>query len=145
MAYREDLYKKVILDHNKNPRNYREIADATHQCDGANPLCGDEVTVALTVGDGVVTDIAFTGHGCAISKASGSMMTEAVMGKTVEEAHALFHRFHALVTGEEEGGDLGKLAVFTGVRSYPSRIKCATIAWHAMQCALAKEERVSTE
>lgn len=142
-----DLYQEVILDHNKRPRNFRELEPVTHQARGHNPLCGDRITVYLDVEDGVIRDIAFQGQGCAISTASASLMTTALKGKTVAEAEALFGRFHELVTHEGEPPDeLGKLAVLSGVRDYPSRVKCATLAWHAMQAALHNQtEPVVTE
>jgi nitrogen fixation NifU-like protein len=146
------LYQEVILDHYKSPRNFREIEGAQRRIDGYNPLCGDKVTVFLDVEDGRVADISFKGVGCAISTASASLMTEAVMGKTVEEAEFLLERFHDLLTGSDGSGpaatdqtlspedsldgDLGKLEVLSGVREYPVRIKCATLAWHALKAAL---------
>ncbi|MDX1606997.1 MAG: SUF system NifU family Fe-S cluster assembly protein [Candidatus Competibacterales bacterium] len=142
-----ELYQEVILDHNKQPRNYRVLEPATHQADGHNPLCGDRVRVFLRVEDGVIQDIAFQGQGCAISTASASLMTTALKGKRLEEAEALFGRFHDMVTGNSEmPADMGKLAVLTGVRDFPSRVKCATLAWHAMQAALHnQDEPVVTE
>ena len=142
-----DLYQEVILEHSKKPRNYGLLESANHKVEGYNPLCGDHYTLFLKVEDGNILDIAFQGAGCAISKASASMMTQAVKGKSAAEAEALFTRFHDLVTGQ--GGDadsLGKLAVFAGVSEYPLRVKCATLAWHAMRAALKGEEQaVSTE
>jgi len=141
------LYQEVILDHYKNPRNFGALADADRRAEGYNPLCGDEVTVTLRVKDGTVEAVAFEGHGCAISTASASLMTEAVKGRSVEEASAIFERFRRLVTGEdpsEEG--LGKLQILAGVRDYPVRIKCATLPWHALRSALEnREQPVSTE
>lgn len=142
-----DLYQEVILDHNKRPRNFRELEPASHQARGHNPLCGDRVTVYLDVEDDVIKDIAFQGQGCAISTASASLMTTVLKGKTVAEAEALFGQFHELVTHEgEPPAELGKLAVLSGVRDYPSRVKCATLAWHAVQAALHNQtEPVVTE
>ena len=141
-----DLYQEVILDHNRRPRNFGPLPDANRSAEGHNPLCGDRVTVQLRVEDGRVEGISFQGSGCAISTASASLMTEALQGKTVEEAHALFHGFHELVTRGSDGEDLGKLAVFTGVREFPIRVKCATLAWHTLEAALEqKDQPVSTE
>jgi nitrogen fixation NifU-like protein len=145
-----ELYQQVILDHNQSPRNFRALRGDVHRADGHNPLCGDRLTLYLDIRDGVVHDIGFEGSGCAISKASASMMTEAVKGKTAEEAEALFQAFHALVTGGTAPGPederLGKLVVFAGVRDYPVRVKCATLAWHTLRVALEKRAAtVSTE
>jgi nitrogen fixation protein NifU and related proteins len=147
MSDLRDLYQQVILDHNRKPRNFRKVADANRTAEGYNPLCGDRITLELTVQDGVVKDAAFLGSGCAISKASASMMTASVIGKPEAEVDALFHRFHAMLTGAHgAAADLGKLAVFAGVREFPSRIKCATLAWHTLQAALHEAaEPVSTE
>jgi nitrogen fixation NifU-like protein len=134
------LYQDVILDHNRAPRNFGEMADASGRADGHNPLCGDEVTVWLRVENDVVSAVSFVGQGCAISKASASMMTQAVKGKTRAEAEAIFDRFHAMVTGESGAAAdplLGKLKVFSGVARFPTRVKCASLAWHAMKDALA--------
>ncbi len=145
-----ELYQEVILDHNRSPRNYRHPDDATCHARGNNPLCGDQVTVYLKVdGQGIVADAAFEGRGCAISVASASMMTDLLKGKTVVEAKALFERFHRMCTSDEpvaaDGTELEKLQVLSGVRDYPMRVKCATLAWHAMQAALAGDEEVTTE
>jgi nitrogen fixation NifU-like protein len=142
-----DLYQQVILDHNRKPRNFRKIADANRTAEGYNPLCGDQITLYLTVNDGVVVDAAFQGSGCAISKAAASLMTAEVIGKSEAEVDALFHRVHAMLTGTNgDAADVGKLAVFAGVREFPSRIKCATLAWHTLQAALSDaDEPVSTE
>jgi len=146
-----ELYQATILGHNKKPRNFRVIEDATHRADGRNPLCGDALTLYARVNEsGTVEDLAFQGTGCAISKASASLMTEFVKGKPVAEIHADFERFHKLVTGppgvEPDVRDLGKLAVFAGVREYPVRVKCATLAWHALRSALEDGgETVQTE
>ena len=143
-----DLYQEVILDHNRRPRNFGGLPNANREAEGHNPLCGDRVTVHLHVEDGRVQDISFEGAGCAISTASASLMTEAVKGRTVEEARRIFHGFHDLLTKEtaEDLAALGKLAVFSGVREYPMRVKCATLAWHTLQAALdQKDHPVSTE
>ncbi|GBC78246.1 Zinc-dependent sulfurtransferase SufU [bacterium HR08] len=144
-----DLYQEVLLDHSKRPRNFGVLADADHQAVGHNPLCGDKVVVYLRMDGDRIADIRFQGQGCAVSQASASMMTESVKGKTRAEAEALFKRFHELLTGTagpETVSELGKLAIFAGVRKYPVRVKCATLAWHTLHAALArKAETVSTE
>lgn len=151
MSELSDLYQDVILDHNKRPRNFGKLDDANRSADGYNPLCGDQLSVYLRVNDGVIEEISFQGSGCAISKSSASLMTTVLKGKTVAEAERLFQRFHRLVTGsdggfDEDATDLGKLAVFAGVREYPARVKCASLAWHTMHAAIeAAGERVSTE
>ena len=133
-----ELYQEVIFDHNRNPRNYRPLPAASHHADGHNPLCGDQLTVYLQVEDGIVREASFVGHGCAISTASASLMTETVKGMPVEEAEALFEDFHAMLTdAAPEGRDFGKLEVFSGVREFPARVKCATLAWHTLHNALA--------
>ncbi len=143
-----ELYQEVILDHGKNPRNFRHPDDCNRQAEGDNPLCGDRLTIYLKVGhNGLVEDAAFEGRGCAISMASASMMTEMVTGKTDEEARRLFESFHRLMTGEDagEGEDLDKLVVLSGVRQFPMRVKCATLAWHTMTAAIKGDDTVSTE
>lgn len=142
-----DLYQEVILDHNRHPRNFRALADANRKAEGHNPLCGDRVQVFLHVEDDRVQGISFQGSGCAISTASASLMTEALRGKSVAEAHALFKSFHDLLThGSDNAEELGKLAVLAGVRDFPIRVKCATLAWHTLEAALAqKDHPVSTE
>ena len=149
MSELNDLYQEVILDHNKNPRNFREIADANYQADGHNPLCGDQLKVYLQMENDVVKDVAFVGSGCAISKASASMMTQAVKGKTKMEADELFTEFRAMVMGELdiEGDEnsLGKLKIFAGVLEFPARVKCASLSWHTVHAALNGEEIASTE
>jgi len=142
-----DLYQEVILDHNKRPRNFRVIEPSTHHADGHNPLCGDQVTVYLDVHDGIIQDIAFQGSGCAISSASASLMTEALKGKPIAEVEPLFEEFHDVVMGSSEPSPhLGKLAVLAGVRDFPGRVKCATLAWHALRAALEqRDEPVVTE
>lgn len=141
MASMSELYQNVILEHNRSPRNYRPMEDASGRAEGDNPLCGDRVTVWLKIDNDVISDASFQGAGCAISKASASLMTGAVKGKSREEAERLFDRFHRLVTGRLEAGEsetLGKLAVFSGVSEFPVRVKCATLSWHAMAQALGQ-------
>ena len=149
MSELSDLYQEVILEHNKNPRNFREIADADQYADGKNPLCGDALRVYVSLDGDTVTDIAFKGSGCAISKASASMMTQAVKGKTKQEAEAVFDEFHKMVTGEldieNEENDLGKLKIFAGVLEFPARVKCASLSWHTLNAALHGDGEVSTE
>ena len=147
MSDLRELYQQVILDHNRKPRNFRKIADANRTAEGYNRLCGDRITVDVTVEDGIVKDVAFQGAGCAISRAAASMMTASVIGKPEREVDALFQRVHAMLTGESgAAAEVGKLAVFAGVREFPSRIKCATLAWHTLQAALhGAAEPVSTE
>jgi nitrogen fixation protein NifU and related proteins len=141
MSLRE-LYQEVILDHNKRPRNYGPLADANHHADGHNPLCGDRLSVFLDVEDGVIKGVSFEGAGCAISRASASLMTDAIKGRPIAEAERLFEEFHRMVTAgvdEEMEASLGKLAVFCGVREFPSRVKCASLAWHTLHAALGDE------
>lgn len=143
----QDLYREVILDHNRRPRNFRVIEGGRHH-EGYNPLCGDRLTVYMTVEDGVVRDVAFEGQGCAISKASASLMTEALKGLTVDQARARFAEFQAMVTSPLESPvpDLGKLSVLAGVREFPTRVKCASLAWHTAKAVLdGTEAPVSTE
>ena len=143
-----ELYQEVILDHSKKPRNFRKLENPSHEAKGHNPLCGDRLELYVDVDAGVIRDVSFEGAGCAISTASASMMTDAVKGKTEAEADALFAAFHDVVTGKGLADDdaLGKLAVFAGVRDYPVRVKCATLAWHTLRAALAKKkEAISTE
>ena len=144
-----ELYQEVILDHSRHPRHFGELENATHKAEGYNPLCGDKVTIFVKVEDGVVRDISFQGSGCAISTASASLLTEALKGKTLKDAEALFESFHELVTGLQPAHDepgLGKLAAFSGVCDYPTRVKCATLAWHALHAALEGDKPVvSTE
>lgn len=145
-----DLYQELILEHSKAPRNYGELAAPSHKAEGYNPLCGDHLTVYLDLEGQSIRDIRFQGSGCAISKASASLMTQSLKGKTRAEAEELFRQFHKLVTGQPSGnGDrdkLGKLEAFSGVREFPVRVKCATLAWHTLQAALEeKQEPVSTE
>jgi nitrogen fixation protein NifU and related proteins len=148
MADLRELYQEVILEHSKSPRNYRELPAASRKAEGYNPLCGDHFTLYLNLEGDAIRDITFQGSGCAISKASASMMTQSVKGKTAQEAEKLFESFHKLVTGHGNGNqaELGKLAVFSGVSEFPVRVKCATLAWHALRAALeGKGETVSTE
>ncbi len=144
-----ELYQQIILDHNKNPKNFRVIENADRTVEAYNPLCGDHYTIYLMLEDDRVVDVSFQGAGCAISKASASVMTELVKGKTKAEAESLFEQFHDLVTGKVEVEDfleIGKLAAFGGVRDYPARVKCASLAWHTMHAALTTEQdAVSTE
>ncbi len=154
-----ELYQQVILDHNKSPRNFHKLEDATNDAEGYNPLCGDQINVYLKIKDKKIEDIAFVGHGCAISKASASLMTSILKGKTIEEAEKLYNKFHELLTGQLEHPDLigmeldnhseefGKLAVFYGVREFPSRIKCASLPWHTLIAALKQNDKklVKTE
>ena len=141
-----DLYQQVILDHNRKPRNFRTLANPSRAAEGYNPLCGDRLTVELALEGEVIRDIGFQGSGCAISKASASMMTADLKGKTVTEAEKTFERFRAMLTEDGPDAELGKLGVFAGVREFPSRIKCATLAWHTVHSALAgKAEPVTTE
>ena len=147
MADLRDLYQEVILEHSKRPRNFRVPQGANRKAEGFNPLCGDHFTVYLDVDNGAIRDIGFEGEGCAISKASASMMTQILKGKTTAEAGEMFKKFHALVTGKNGvPEELGKLAVFAGVSEFPVRVKCACLAWHALHAALeGKQEAVSTE
>jgi nitrogen fixation NifU-like protein len=146
-----DLYQEVILEHSKAPRNFRRPVSANHEAEGYNPLCGDRCTVYIDMAGDKINEIGFQGSGCAISRASASMMTQMVKGKTKAEAVQLFEQFHSLVTGKDEAvqpADLGKMAVFGGVSKFPARVKCATLAWHTLQSALEDEkkpEAVSTE
>jgi nitrogen fixation NifU-like protein len=149
MSELTDLYQEVILDHNRAPRNFGPLEGADHTADGHNPLCGDELRVYVTLDGDTVTGIQFEGSGCAISKASASLMTEAVQGKSTAEVETMFRAFHDLMTGdpsvrEAAGPQLGKLAVFEGVREFPVRVKCATLAWHTLEAALAGEAKVAS-
>jgi len=149
MSELTELYQQVILDHNKNPRNFREMQDADRTAEGNNPLCGDQLKLYVKIENDIITDISFIGSGCAISKASASMMTQAVKGKSREEAEKLFDEFHRMVTGklnvEVEENNLGKLKVFAGVLEFPARVKCASLSWHTLHAALNNEKSVSTE
>lgn len=141
------LYQEVILDHNRSPRNHHEMSCPCNHAEGFNPLCGDRLSLYLKIEDNIVKDASFIGKGCAISTASASIMTESLKGKTIEEAKAMFHDFHELVTNEKADiKALGKLEVLAGVKQFPSRVKCATLAWHTMLAAIDKQdETVSTE
>ena len=147
MSELTDLYQEVILDHNRRPRNFHALTGASHRAEGFNPLCGDRLTLYLCVNEGVITEAAFEGAGCAISKASASMMTETLKGKTLAEADALFQRFHRMVTTppDQPVEDMGKLSSLAGVREFPIRVKCASLAWHTFKAALANEAITSTE
>ena len=149
MSELSELYQEVILDHNRRPHNFRVIEPASAKQEGYNPLCGDRLTLYLTLAGDVIKDVAFQGSGCAISKASASLMTDALKGKSIGEARALFDQFHAMITSNPEtpAADLGKLSVFAGVREFPTRVKCASLAWHTMKAAVAHEGDgpVSTE
>ncbi|HYH06250.1 MAG TPA: SUF system NifU family Fe-S cluster assembly protein [Thermoanaerobaculia bacterium] len=149
MSDLRELYQQVILDHNKNPRNFHEMSDATSRVEGYNPLCGDHYTVFLKVDGETVREVSFTGNGCAISKASASVMSSTVKGKSREEAERLFETFHRLVTGDESGlstAELGRMAAFSGVSEFPARVKCATLAWHTLRNGLeGRDEKVTTE
>ena len=150
MSDLSDLYQEVILDHYKRPRNFRRLEKANRKAEGHNPLCGDEITVYLQLDGDVIKDVSFEGAGCAISKASASMMTATLKGKTKAEAKLLFDKFHKMVTGDRDSRSdpigLGKLEVFCGVSEFPVRVKCASLAWHTLNAALeGKAEPVSTE
>ena len=149
MSDLRELSQQVILDHNKNPRNYREMENASAKVEGYNPLCGDHYTIFLQLEGDTIKDVSFTGNGCAISKASASVMSSTVKGKSRDEAAKLFDVFHRLVTGDASGVDaagLGRLAAFSGVSEFPARVKCATLAWHTLNAALKGEgEAVTTE
>ena len=149
MSELSELYQQVILDHNKKPRNFHKLEKANRTAQGFNPLCGDQLNVYLQFEDDQVKDVSFEGSGCAISKASASMMTQAVKGKTKVEAETLFSEFHRMAMGEldeeNEPNQLGKLKIFAGVRDYPARVKCATLSWHTMKAALEGEDTATTE
>ena len=148
MSDLRELYQEVIFDHNRNPRNFGKLEDANYHADGNNPLCGDKLSLYLKIEGDTITDIRFEGMGCAISTASASLMTERLKGMKVADAETLFHKFHAVVTEDGKGADgpeLGKLSVLTGVRDYPARVKCATLAWHTLEAALHNKETASTE
>ena len=147
MSDLSDLYQEVILDHNRRPRNFHRLDGASHHAEGYNPLCGDRVTVFVQVEENRIADVAFQGSGCAISKASASLMTDRVKGCTVGEARELFDRFQRMVTTPSDRAveDLGKLSVLAGVREFPVRVKCASLAWHTLKAALDEQERASTE
>jgi len=148
MSELSELYQEVILDHNRKPRNFRKMEPADRHAEGFNPLCGDQINLYLRLQGDVIADVSFEGSGCAISKASASMMTDSVKGKTITEAEQLFHTMHRMLTeeGEADSKKLGKLVAFEGVRQFPIRVKCASLAWHTLNAALqAKAEPVTTE
>ena len=150
MSDLQELYQQVVIDHYKHPRNYRKVEGANRTVEGYNPLCGDHLWIHMKVEDGVVKDVGFEGSGCAISKASASLMTESVKGKKQEEIEVLFKQFQDMVTGkaEPDPDKLGKLAIFGGVRDFPTRVKCAILGWHTLKAALSAEDgttKVSTE
>lgn len=138
-----ELYQEVIFDHNRKPRNFAHMPEATHKADGHNPLCGDQLRVYVLLKDNVIEKISFIGQGCAISKASASLMTEACMGKTIAEAEALFKDMHAMLTGEHPDRDLGKLEVLSGVKEFPARVKCASLAWHTLDNAIHQTDEIA--
>jgi nitrogen fixation NifU-like protein len=144
-----ELYQQVILDHNKNPRNFKKLTDFTHMAEGYNPLCGDHLTVFLKVKDDMIEELSFIGDGCAISKASASMMTTNLKGKKVGEANQMFEEFHELIKGnldpEKDKNHLGRLSIFSSVWHFPARVKCASLCWHTMHGALDKKQSISTE
>ena len=143
-----ELYQEVILDHNKNPKNFRELVHPTHTSEGYNPLCGDRIHVSVELEGNIIKDVGFMGSGCAISKASASVMTTLIKGRSIKEAEEIFHRFQSLITSDLNSpvdlDQVGKLAVFAGVREFPARVKCAALAWHTMQAALGEESDVTS-
>ena len=140
-----ELYQETILDHNRNPRNHREILNPTCQARGFNPLCGDKLTVYVNIDNNIIKDLSFLGCGCAISQASSSLMTETLVGKTVTEAHEIFERFHHMLTQDDAvPSTMDKLSVLSGVRVFPARVKCATLAWHTVEAALKKDATMVT-
>lgn len=144
----EDLYQEIILDHNKRPRNFRPLEHPTHHAEGNNPMCGDEIELYLRVEEDRIAEVTFQGQGCAISRASASLLTEQLTGRTLSEAHAAFADVLDLMRNEERTADMmedGEIAALTGVRKFPARIKCATLPWHALEAALAGQDEVSTE
>jgi|TARA_B110000467_G_scaffold134261_1_gene130527 nitrogen fixation NifU-like protein len=150
MAYSDELYQQVIIEHNKKPRNFFDMEDSTHNCHGYNPLCGDDYEIYLKINeDNIIQEVSFKGAGCAISKASASLMTTFLKGKSVEESRLIFEQFHKMVLGEFDPDSsenvLGKLKLFKGVQNFPSRIKCASLCWHTMIGAVDKNETISTE
>jgi len=140
----QELYQQVIIDHNHNPRNFHEIEHPSHSAKGHNPLCGDKIDIYLTIKEDIITDVSFTGSGCAISKASSSLMTEALLGKTVKEAQQLFDSVHKMIiNGKTDVDDIGKLAVLSGVHKFPARVKCAILPWHTMKSALERSNQTT--
>ena len=144
MADLDDLYQEVILDHNKSPRNFRVMAEANRKSEGYNPLCGDHVTVYVRLEDGLIRDISFQGSGCAISKASASIMTAELKGKSEREAQSLFDNVHKMLTGDAGSEGAGKLAILSGVCKFPARVKCASLAWHTLRAALSGDTQPAT-
>jgi nitrogen fixation NifU-like protein len=146
MSDLRDLYQEIVIDHGRRPRNFRDLKPATHHAEGFNPLCGDRLSLSLVVEDGVIRDAAFQGSGCAISVASASLMTEHLKGKTLQQAETVFSQFHQLLTETSSGAtdNLGKLTVLGGVKEYPTRVKCATLAWHTLRAALKQDEKPAT-
>lgn len=147
MSELNDLYQELIIDHSKRPRNFQRLQEPKHTAQGYNPLCGDKITLDVKLENGHIGEIGFQGSGCAISTASASLMTESVKGKTLQEADTLFEKFHRLITSDAaDSSGMGKLAVFSGVREFPARAKCATLAWHTLRAALQERNTpVSTE
>jgi nitrogen fixation NifU-like protein len=144
----KDLYRDIIVDHNRHPRNFREMADADRRADGFNPLCGDKLTVYVRLDGDRIADVSFHGSGCAISVASASLLTESIKGKTIADAEQLFQQMHRLLTRDDAGIDvdsLGKLGALSGVREFPARVKCASLCWHTLDAALHRQDQVSTE
>ncbi|MCJ7802355.1 MAG: SUF system NifU family Fe-S cluster assembly protein [Candidatus Marinimicrobia bacterium] len=140
----QELYQQVIIDHNHNPRNFHEIEHPSHSAKGHNPLCGDKIDIFLIIKDGIIAEVSFMGSGCAISKASSSLMTETLLGKTVAEAQKLFDSVHNMITnGKTDVEDIGKLAVLSGVYKFPARVKCAILPWHTMKSALDKSTKTT--
>lgn len=139
-----ELYQEIIIDHNRNPRNHHAMDDATTQANGFNPLCGDKLTVYAKLEDGIVKEVSFVGCGCAISQASASLMTDELKGKSIEEAHSIFQRVHHMLTQDDESQlpSVGKLTVLAGVKAFPARVKCATLAWHTLEAALNRDAAV---
>ena len=148
MAGLSDLYQEILLEHNSKPRNFKKVEDANQTADGYNPLCGDQITLYLKVVDGVINDVGFQGTGCAISRASASMMTQSIKGQSIEKAEEIFDAFHHMITepdGELDYDTLGDLETLSGINQYPTRIKCAVLAWHTMKAALSGDSEVTTE
>jgi len=140
----QELYQQVIIDHNHNPRNFHEIEHPSHSAKGHNPLCGDKIDIYLTITDEIIAEVSFMGSGCAISKASSSLMTEVLLGKTITEAQQLFDSVHNTITnGKTDVDDIGKLAVLSGVHKFPARVKCAILPWHTMKSALDKSTKIT--
>lgn len=141
-----ELYQEVIIDHGRHPRNFGELSTCNYSKEGFNPLCGDKITIYLTIENNVIKDVMFSGSGCAISTASASLMTQAIKGKSIADVEYLFGQFHALLLKDGEGDGLGKLTVLAGVKAYPARVKCATLAWHTLMAAIKRDDDVvSTE